>query len=74
MKKRFWIGFQESWIKAVLVDTDINVTTEEVTAKAKGYGTINFVNPMAGKEIIEEMEAFLKEQGIKDINEIVGII
>ena len=43
MKKRFWIGFQESWIKAVLVDTDINVTTEEVTAKANGYGTINFI-------------------------------
>ena len=43
MKKRFWIGFQESWIKAVLVDTDINVTTEEVTVKAKSYGTINFI-------------------------------
>ncbi|EHI98241.1 dihydroorotate dehydrogenase family protein [Clostridium sp. DL-VIII] len=43
-------------------------------ASAVQIGTINFVNPMAGKEIIEEMEAFLKEQGIKDINEIVGII
>ena len=43
-------------------------------ARAIQIGTINFVNPMAGKEIIEEMEAFLKEQGIKDINEIVGII
>ncbi len=43
-------------------------------ASAIQIGTINFVNPMAGKEIIEEMEAFLKEQGIKDINEIVGII
>ena len=37
-------------------------------------GTVNFFNPMAGKEIIEEMEAFCKSQGIKDINEIVGII
>lgn len=43
-------------------------------ARAIQIGTINFVNPMAGKEIIEEMENFLKEQGIKDINEIVGII
>lgn len=43
-------------------------------ASAIQIGTVNFINPMAGKEIIEEMEAFLKEQGIKDINEIVGII
>ncbi|AGX42253.1 dihydroorotate dehydrogenase [Clostridium saccharobutylicum] len=43
-------------------------------ASAIQIGTINFVNPMAGKDIIEEMEQFLKEQGIKDINEIVGII
>ena len=43
-------------------------------ASAIQIGTINFVNPMAGKEIIEEMEVFLKEQGIKDINDIVGII
>ena len=43
-------------------------------ASAIQIGTINFVNPMAGKEIVEEMEGFLKEQGIKDINEIVGII
>lgn len=43
-------------------------------ASAIQIGTINFVNPMAGKEIIEEMESFLKEQGIKDINDIVGII
>ncbi|WP_252244555.1 MULTISPECIES: dihydroorotate dehydrogenase [unclassified Clostridium] len=43
-------------------------------ARAVQIGTINFVNPMAGKEIIEEMETFCKEQGIKDINEIVGVI
>ncbi|MDR5588666.1 dihydroorotate dehydrogenase [Clostridium aquiflavi] len=43
-------------------------------ARAIQIGTINFVNPMAGKEIIEEMEAFCKEQGVKDINEIVGVI
>lgn len=43
-------------------------------ASAIQIGTINFINPMAGKEIVEEMESFLKDQGIKDINEIVGII
>ncbi|MBE6062417.1 MAG: dihydroorotate dehydrogenase [Clostridium butyricum] len=43
-------------------------------ASAIQIGTVNFINPMAGKEIIEEMESFLKEQGIKDINEIVGIV
>lgn len=43
-------------------------------ASAVQIGTVNFTNPLAGKEIIEEMEAFCREQGIKDINEIVGII
>ncbi|MDO5518513.1 MAG: dihydroorotate dehydrogenase [Clostridium sp.] len=43
-------------------------------ASAIQIGTVNFINPMAGKEIIKEMETFLKEQGIKDINEIVGIV
>lgn len=43
-------------------------------ARAVQIGTINFSNPLAGKEIIEEMETFCKSQGIKDINEIVGIV
>lgn len=43
-------------------------------ATAIQIGTVNFANPMAGKEIIEEMEVFLKSQGIKDINEIIGCI
>lgn len=43
-------------------------------ASAIQIGTINFVNPMAGKEIVEEMERFCLEQGIKDINEIIGCI
>ena len=43
-------------------------------ASAVQIGTVNFFNPNAGKEIITEMENFCKEQGIKDINEIVGII
>lgn len=43
-------------------------------ASAVQIGTVNFFNPNAGQNIIEEMEAFCKEQGIKNINEIVGII
>ena len=43
-------------------------------ALAIQIGTINFVNPLAGKEIIEEIEEFCITQGIKDINEIIGCI
>ena len=43
-------------------------------ATAIQIGTVNFTNPMAGKEIIEGLERFLIEEGIKDINEIRGII
>lgn len=43
-------------------------------ASAVQFGTVSFANPMAGKEIIEEMEQFCKEQGIKNIKEIVGIV
>ena len=38
--KRYWISFKEPWIKAFLVDVKEEVTTEEVEAKAKRYGTI----------------------------------
>ena len=37
-------------------------------------GTINFINPLAGKDMISEIENFCIEQGIKDINEIIGCI
>ena len=43
-------------------------------ANAIQIGTVSFVNPTAGVEIIEGMEKFCKEEGIKNINEIVGII
>ena len=43
-------------------------------ATAIQIGTINFVNPMAGKEIIEEIEEFCLKEGIKDIKEIIGCI
>lgn len=37
-------------------------------------GTVNFINPLAGPEIIKGMEEFCIKEGIKNINEIVGII
>lgn len=43
-------------------------------ATAIQIGTINFINPLAGKDIISEIEGFCIEQGIKDINEIIGFI
>ena len=44
-----------------------------VGATAIQIGTINFSNPLAGKEIIKGMEEFLVKEGIKDINDIIGI-
>ncbi|WP_069650382.1 dihydroorotate dehydrogenase [Caloranaerobacter ferrireducens] len=37
-------------------------------------GTANFMNPKAGIEILEGIERFMKEEGIKSIEEIRGII
>ncbi|MGI9060445.1 MAG: dihydroorotate dehydrogenase [Ktedonobacteraceae bacterium] len=41
-------------------------------ASAIQIGTINFVNPRAGIEIIEGIEAFLHKEGVEDVQEIVG--
>lgn len=43
-------------------------------ASAIQIGTVNFFNPMAGVEIIKEIEDFCKAQGINNINDIIGII
>lgn len=43
-------------------------------ATAIQVGTANFNNPTVAKEIIHGMEEFLIKEGIKNINEIVGII
>ena len=45
-----------------------------VGASAIQIGTVNFINPKAGMEIIEGMEDFCRREGIKNINEIVGCI
>ncbi len=44
-----------------------------VGASAVQIGTINFVNPRAGVEIIEGIEAFMRDEGIEDMQEIVGV-
>ena len=40
--KRYWIGFEESWAEAVLVDTPDNITLEEVIEKVEGSSEIKF--------------------------------
>ena len=42
-------------------------------ASAIQIGTVNFVNPRAGVEILAGIEAFMRDEGINDIQEIVGI-
>lgn len=41
-------------------------------ASAIQIGTINFVNPHAGIAILEGIEAFLQQEGVKDVKEIIG--
>lgn len=43
-------------------------------ASAIEIGTVNFINPFAGKEIIEGIESYMKKEGVKDLSEIRGII
>ncbi len=42
-------------------------------ATAVQIGTVNFVNPNAAIEIIDGIERFLAEEGIADINELIGV-
>lgn len=43
-------------------------------ASAIAVGTANFINPMAAVEIIEGIEAYLREQGAASVGEIVGTV
>lgn len=45
-----------------------------VGAKAVAVGTANFINPLSTIEIIKGIEDFLSEEGIWDINKIIGSI
>lgn len=42
-------------------------------ASAVQIGTVNFINPMAGLEIIQGLEKFIVSQGIKNVGELIGI-
>lgn len=43
-------------------------------ATAVSVGTANFHNPYAAAEVAEGIEAFMKEQGVKDIQELIGAV
>lgn len=43
-----------------------------VGAKAVAIGTANFINPLTTIEIIEGIENFMKEEGLFDINQLIG--
>ena len=43
-------------------------------ASAVAVGTANFMDPLAAPKIVRGMEAFLQEQGIADINDIIGAV
>lgn len=43
-------------------------------ASAIQIGTVNFFNPLAGKEIVDEIKDFCLSEGISDIKDIIGII
>ncbi len=49
---------------------------EFIMAGATGVavGAMNFINPYATVEIIEGLETFMEEQGVKDINELIGCV
>ena len=43
-------------------------------ATAVSVGTANFFNPYATMEIAEGIQAFMKEQGVQDIQELIGAV
>jgi len=45
-----------------------------VGAKAVQVGTANFVNPRATLEIIAGLECYLRDQGLVDINQVIGTL
>lgn len=49
---------------------------EFIMAGATGVavGAMNFVNPYATAEIVEGLEGFMEEQGIEDINDLIGCV
>lgn len=49
---------------------------EFILAGATGVsvGTANFYNPMATIQVVEGIEAYMKEKGIEDVNQLIGAV
>ncbi|MCK5912595.1 MAG: dihydroorotate dehydrogenase, partial [Desulfuromusa sp.] len=45
-----------------------------VGARAVQVGTANFVDPNAMATIIDDLEEFCREEGITDINDLIGTL
>lgn len=43
-------------------------------ATAVAVGTANFINPQAALEVISGIEEFCEEQGVRDVNELIGAL
>ena len=43
-------------------------------ASAVAVGAMNFVNPYATIEVIEGIEAYMRDNGVEDINELIGAV
>ncbi|MBI3600455.1 MAG: dihydroorotate dehydrogenase, partial [Nitrospinae bacterium] len=43
-------------------------------ASAIQVGTANFIDPAASEKIVDGMKSYCEQNGIKDINEIIGCI
>jgi dihydroorotate dehydrogenase (NAD+) catalytic subunit len=43
-------------------------------ATAVAVGTANFMNPRATIDVLEGMAAYCKEQGVTDINDLIGAL
>lgn len=41
-------------------------------ATAVAVGTANFMNPAAGRDVVEGIHAYCEEQGVDDVNELIG--
>ncbi len=43
-------------------------------ATAVAVGAMNFVNPYATVEVVEGIEAYMKQNGVEDVNELIGAV
>lgn len=57
-----------------IVDWEDAIAFIMVGASVIQFGTASFMNPNAGKDIVEGIEAYMKKEGITSLDEIRGII